>query len=200
MEEKLCKRCNTRKKISEFAIDKTKADNLNTCCKECKSLYDKLFYKINKQKIIKKTSVYSKNNKDKINERERNRRKNDINYRLSSTIRNRIRGMIKGTSKRAVNELGCTLEEYRKYLEQRFTPEMSWDNHGNYWHIDHIFPLSKFNLDNPEEFLLACNYTNTQPLEAKENITKSDNICHDIDYVLEMHYKLLVIRGVINES
>ena len=41
-------------------------------------------------------------------------------------------------------------------------------------HIDHIKPVSKFNLDNEEEFLDCCNYTNLQPLLAKDNLEKSN--------------------------
>ena len=51
---------------------------------------------------------------------------------------------------------------------------MSWDNYGT-WHIDHILPLSKFDLSKREDFLIACNYKNLQPLWADENIRKSDN-------------------------
>ena len=37
---------------------------------------------------------------------------------------------------------------------------MTFDN----IHIDHIKPVSKFDLDHEEEFIDCCNYTNLQPL------------------------------------
>ena len=46
---------------------------------------------------------------------------------------------------------------------------MTWDN----IHIDHIKPVSSFNLDDEDEFLNCCNYTNLQPLLAKINLNKS---------------------------
>ena len=47
---------------------------------------------------------------------------------------------------------------------------MTWDN----IHLDHIKPVSKFNLNDHEEFLQCCNYTNFQPLLSEDNLSKSD--------------------------
>lgn len=71
--------------------------------------------------------------------------------------------------------LGCTVKELKLYLEKKFKPGMSWENHGLYgWHIDHIKPVSKFKLINPEEQKKCFHYTNLQPLWAKENIKKGN--------------------------
>jgi len=49
---------------------------------------------------------------------------------------------------------------------------MSWDNYGSYWHIDHIRPCASFDLTDPEQQKDCFDFTNLQPLEAKENIRK----------------------------
>ena len=107
------------------------------------------------------------------------RRANDMQFRISHNLRTRLGEAIKNGQKigSAVDDLGCTIEYFMEYMAAIFyaNPEtgamMSWDNYGE-WHIDHIKPLALFDLTNREQFLAACNYTNLQPLWAKENLSK----------------------------
>ena len=47
---------------------------------------------------------------------------------------------------------------------------MSFDN----IHLDHIKPISAFNLEDPDELLKCCHYTNFQPLLMSDNLQKSN--------------------------
>jgi hypothetical protein len=105
--------------------------------------------------------------------------KND-NYkidRLKNNLRARISKIVSGAVKvgSAVKDLGCTIDEFKLYIESKFEPGMTWNNYGHRtWHIDHIQPLASFDLTLPEELKKACHYTNLQPLWAKDNLSKSD--------------------------
>ena len=50
---------------------------------------------------------------------------------------------------------------------------MSWENYGE-WHVDHVKPIAKFDLNDLKEVEKINHYTNLQPLWAKANIEKGD--------------------------
>lgn len=100
----------------------------------------------------------------------------DIQFKLASVLRSRISYLLKNSkSGSAVDDLGCSISELKFYLEGKFKDGMTWNNYGN-WHIDHIIPLTFFDLTNREQFLQACNYKNLQPLWAIDNIKKGTKI------------------------
>lgn len=105
------------------------------------------------------------------------RRTTDVNFKIAYLLRQRIFHAVKRNQKggSAVSDLGCSVSELRAYFESKFRPGMSWENHGK-WHIDHIKPLSKFDLTDRQQFLAACHYTNLQPLWAMENIIKNNRV------------------------
>ena len=127
---------------------------------------------------------YDKINADKIRERKRKyqlkKRKTDLDYRILTTMRARVSNMVSGKSNKyhkTLELLGCSIEELKIYLESKFQPGMTWDNYGRYgWHIDHIHPVGKLVLTDPEQLKKACHYTNLQPLWAKDNLSKGAKI------------------------
>lgn len=82
--------------------------------------------------------------------------------------------------------IGCTTQFLKSYLESKFTGAMSWENHGSLWHIDHIIPLSKFNLKDPLQLAQSCHYTNLQPLLIPHNLAKAARI----EQHLQTHFPL----------
>lgn len=154
--------------------------------KYCNNLCNvRAYYNRNKDEINEKrannpnASLYRKQytdkNKKKLNKNAIHRRTVDINYKLSSNLRSRLSKAIGRNQKTcsAVRDLGCSLEDFKEHLKSKWQLGMTWSNYGkNGWHIDHIVPISRFDLENPEELKKACHYTNLQPLWWRDNIVK----------------------------
>ena len=96
-------------------------------------------------------------------------------HKLGLILRIRLRIALKeGRGKlSAVRHLGCTLEEFKEYIEGLWKPGMSWDNWTlDGWHLDHIRPLNTFDLTDKKRRLEAIHYTNMRPLWARDNYSR----------------------------
>lgn len=158
--------------------------------KEIISKHKKDFYLKNKEIILKKREKYYKINKVKILHRHvkyiRNRRRNDINFKLRNNLSRRIQRVIKNNvkSSNTIKLVGCTIKLLKLHIENLFVNGMSWDNYGRgwngrgmkEWHIDHIRPCASFDLSKSEEQLKCFHYTNLQPMWARENLIKHNKI------------------------
>lgn len=155
-------------------------------CKNCIKKRNSLYYEKNKEKVKAKVREYKSNNKQKVSKLNslynKKRKKHDRLFYLIVTIRSLIsstfgkKGIVKSKKTEAI--LGCTIEFFLNHLESQFTKEMSWDNRGSYWHIDHIHPVSRAKSE--EELMKLNHYTNLRPLEAKENIRKSNKLPNEL--------------------
>lgn len=67
------------------------------------------------------------------------------------------------------------MEELKEYLNPKLTSEMTWENYGSVWHIDHIIPCSSWDFFSEFESNCCWNFRNLQPMLASENQSKHDN-------------------------
>jgi len=157
----------------------------------------KKWYWDNKEKFKQYSKKYHQENKEKIKEYNKNKnqlpevkktrvkynnkwikekRENDQEFRLMKNLRDRIYNYVKNhkyiKNNPTIEELGCNMKFYIKYIESQFDNIMSWDNYGSYWEIDHKYPLSKGG---------SFHYTNTRPLSISENRSKNDLIYEEFD-------------------
>ena len=128
---------------------------------------EKLYRIENKEKISKRMNEYIKNRKN-----------SDNLYHLYFNFRCLLSGKLK-KNKYTKNSttfeiLGCSYNEFKTHLENKFENWMTWDNYGKYngefsfgWDIDHIIPISS--ATNAEEVFKLNHYTNLQPLCSKIN-------------------------------
>lgn len=141
------------------------------------SEYNRVYYAKNRKEILKKkaSSEYRKLSR----EYEKNKRQNNLSYRILGSLRSRLRLAIKNNQKHGKTKelIGCDIEYLKRYLSTKFKDGMTWQNYGkNGWHIDHIIPCASFDFTDPKQQKQCFHYTNLQPLWAKDNIVKSDKI------------------------
>ena len=84
--------------------------------------------------------------------------------------------------------MGCSSNEYFNWIF-KYNNNYNLDNYGAEWHIDHVIPLSKFDLNVLEQQLIAFNWRNTMPLSCIENLSKNNKI---LQSQVDTHYKKLV--------
>lgn len=121
-----------------------------------------------KQKNIKYQPIRNAQNKLK--------RKSDKNFQLKEILKSKIYKILKGQKTSFMKYLGCSVEYLKKWLEIRFTKDMSWDNFGSYWQIDHVIPIDAFTFGNEPEKYICFNWKNLQPLQSIENRRKTNKI------------------------
>lgn len=134
--------------------------------------YQNNYYQENKNKLLPASLERQRKNRIKINERNRKRYHEDILFKLKHNVKRAILKNLNGEVKKdsTINILGCSISEFKMYIESKWEEWMTWDNYGKYlkgsenfgWDIDHIIPISS--AKTTEEVLLLNHYTNLRPL------------------------------------
>jgi hypothetical protein len=177
---KSCCCCSQIKENAAFAKCSKSKNGLQSFCKDCQKQYRTR----NKEKVNAQIKVWRSCHPGWYREYQNNRSKKDISYKLTRRLRQRLYDITRDNQKAgsAVRDLGCSPKELKQHLEKLFYvrctgQQMCWEDILNgEVHIDHITPLSKFNLEDKEQFLKAFHYSNLQPLWEEDNNEKYDKI------------------------
>lgn len=167
-----------KRKIAEKAIlreaERIKLENEigqeNTICKYCNEVKPKTRFRYNRLKCA-------------------DCERDEPLEKFKRIIRTRIYiALHSNKTNHTVDYLGCNMAEYIQWIQynnENFTIE----NHGKEWHIDHVIPLSKFNLNDKEEQMIAFNWRNTTALSAYNNLSKNNKI---LKPQIEQHIQKLI--------
>jgi hypothetical protein len=182
--EKTCKYCSEIKTLNDFRKNRLK-------CKDCEKKDGRQYRKSlngqektkkwneeNKDKFAELKSNYHITNRDKINEAYRKKYYTDPVFKLHTLTRRRISLVI---HKKQSTDLyiGCSSEHLKKWFDFCFSDVMTYENHGDVWHIDHVIPINKFDLTDENQRLICFNWKNLMPFLKKKNLTKNKNIDHE---------------------
>mgnify|MGYP006412353579 CR=1 FL=1 len=139
----------------------------------------------NKEKNKIKRREYIEKNKEQIkeqrNKRLRQRRKEDPLYRMSMNIRANLRYTLRRAKekkqKSTFKYVGCTPEFLLARLQRQCK-----ERGLNEYEVDHMMPVSSFDLRDPEQLRRAWNISNLQALSPQENLRKSGKIVYDMKW------------------
>lgn len=98
-------------------------------------------------------------------------------YHFVNLQRSRLKNILKkiGKTHHTIEYLGCSRIEFYEYIKSKMSSDMTIHN----IHLDHIKPVSKFDLSNVDEIYECCHWSNIQPLLAKDNLKKSNKWSED---------------------
>jgi hypothetical protein len=200
---KTCCRCKEHKPYDEFYKNNHVKGGYSSKCIPCEKQYqieyrsndenrkrkninDIQYYYKNKEKFSQKRKEYDLKHPERQKEYNRANLENnnltqkkryscDINYKLRKLTTTRIYTLITGftKSKKTMEILGCTAEEFKQHIESLFSPEMTWENHGDIWEIDHILPCALFDFTQEGDLEKCFHYSNHQPLFKTTEIAES---------------------------
>jgi len=186
---KKCTKCGKELPLCQFNKKKFHSGNIGyrSECKDCQKAVNDNWRKFGREEkkviAVNRMREWRKNNPGRVRmnatKYARERRVNDLNFKLISNIRAALSVALRNNIKygHATELLGCSIEYLRNHLEGQFIKGMTWDNYGLCgWHIDHIIPVSYFDHSDPEQQKRAWHYTNLRPLWAADNLKKSNKI------------------------
>ena len=167
---KICSKCKAISSKSNLYKDRTKNDGYRPYCKSCTNQY----YYDNRNRLLNNQKIYIKNNRSKINAYEREKRKNDCKFYLFCKIRQKTNYTFKSQTIEKINDLiGCSNYFFRKWIIHQLYGDMTIENYGKIWCLDHCYPLS---IIKENELNKYTNWINIRPMYIRDNIIKSDKI------------------------
>jgi hypothetical protein len=175
--KKSCSKCKSLKSADDFSKNKNSKDGLFSQCKSCRKAYRDA----NKQWYIDYQRKYRAENRDKVIKSavqyKKRRRELDPTFRMIDNFRSRVtifcRKVKMNKKQSSLSFIGCSVDDFKVYIESKFMVGMSWDNYGE-WHIDHIIPISSALSE--EDIKSLNHYSNLQPLWAFDNMSKGNRV------------------------
>lgn len=133
-------------------------------------------YQRNKANVIAKATEWRKENRERYNAHRRGRYHSDPQFKIAVRLRGRLNQLVGPRKHRASISLKIDRATLMAHLESLFKPGMNWANHGTVWHIDHVYPCSKFDLTKLAERNKCFSIKNLQPLWSRDNLSKGNKI------------------------
>ena len=109
----------------------------------------------------------------------------DPQFKLASRCRVRLNEVLKRQGRQKSKTLKIDKKSLVEWIESKFQPGMTWQNHGSEWHIDHIIPCAEFDLTDPKQVEQCFGYFNLQPLWKRDNLRKNAKVMKQQELAFE---------------
>ena len=173
---KKCSKCGIVKMKSIFYKDCIKKDGYKSECIFC----SKEYYYVNRDWVLNNRKTYVRKNRTKINLYQKKRRDSDLNFKLAHNLRVRTNKAFKSQNVRKTNKtlglLGCSHSFFKNWIIHQLYGNMTLENYGSVWQIDHCLAVASFNLLDENDMKKCFNWVNLRPMHLKDNIIKGDKI------------------------
>ena len=188
----ICIKCKNDKNIDEFLVRNKKKYTyfVSKKCKSCKLQEAREYKKRNKLDIKEQRKEYHKKNKEKIKKYKNenphivkkcrknyyNKNKENIikSTRYQKALRRYLLCKVEGDKYREL--IDCTPNQFKKWIASQFVGEMTMENYGKTWEMDHVVSQIFFDIENKKELLLCHNWKNIRPCLITNNKVKKDKI------------------------
>ena len=110
----------------------------------------------------------------------KNKRKNEINFKIACNLRSRTSSAFKSQNIRKTNKtfvlLGCSHSFFKNWIIHQLYGNMTLKIYGLVWQIDHCLPIASFNLLDENDRKKCFNWINLRPMYSNENNSKNTKI------------------------
>ena len=158
--------------------------------------YQHQYYLSHREKLIDRHKISSRKHHEKMKQNDpegfraymrkykikwdRKRRKDPV-FCIGENMRGNMHHALKAKKdgRKWEDLVGYTLEDLTKHITSLLGENMTWENYGSVWHVDHIVPKSWFKYENTDDanFKACWALTNLQPKLKKDNIRKGNRFC-----------------------
>ena len=191
----LVKKCSKCKIISLKSNSHKRSksnDGFQSQCKFCVNHCNRIYYK-NHDSERERCRKHKFQISEKINDYIKNRLKTDLNCKLASYIKNRLYKAYKTQNVMKTNKtfdlLGCSHSFFKSWIIHQLYGNMTIENYGSVWQIDHCLAVATFNLLGEIDMKNCFNWIILRPMYVKDNIFKGDKIDYHLYLLQEVKTK-----------
>ena len=124
------------------------------------------------------------------------RKELDLNFKLACNLRSRTSSAFKSQNVRKTNKtfdlLGCSRSFFKNWIIHQLYGNMTVENYGSVWQIDHCLPIVSFNLLDENDMKKCFNWVNIRPMYSTDNNSKNAKIDNRLYLMQEVKAKYFI--------